>query len=113
MAFLNKHQIFASDDMRYSEVDMTAEWGDVLRIKTMSVKEQLHYEKIKESENAGDIVLHMVLICCVDADGKRLFADDDIKELQKKNTAAIFKVFNACVELNSIPSDGLEQKAKN
>jgi hypothetical protein len=110
---LNKHKIFAADDMRYTEVDMTAEWGDKLRIKTMSIEEQLQYEKIKETENAGDIVLQMVLVCCVDQDGKRLFENDDVKELQKKSTAAVFKVFNACIELNSLPKDDLEQKAKN
>lgn len=110
---LTKHKILAADDVRYAIVDMTAEWGDELRIKTLSVREQLEYEKIKEGKDAGQIVLGMVLRCCVGEDGKRLFEDKDVKDLQEKDTAAIFKVFHACLDLNAIKEDALEEEAKN
>lgn len=110
---LNKEQIFACQDVVTESVSMP-EWGGDVKIKTMSIGDQIEFERLnKKSKDSSNIVCNTLLFCCIDDNGDRLFTEADLKVLEKKSFRAIEKLFRACLDLNAIRSDSLEKEAKN
>ena len=110
---LNKEQIFACQDLSVETVAMP-EWGGEVKIKTMSIGDQIEFERLnKKSKDSSNIVCNTLMFCCIDDEGNRLFSEADIKVLEKKSFRAIEKLFRACLDLNAIHSDSLEKEAKN
>lgn len=110
---LSKDQILACSDLR-SEVVSMPEWGGEIKIKAMSVEDQIEFEKLnKKCKDASEIVCNTLLFCCVNENGDRLFDEADIKLLQKKSFRSVEKLFRACLALNSLDPGALEKEAKN
>lgn len=110
---LNKHQIFASNDLKESFVDMP-EWGGKVKIKALSVQEQLDYDaflvtKPKEIEMA----LHLIIMACVDNNNNKLFNEKDIDSLKQKNSQNLFKLVNEILKLNNQNANDIDELAKN
>lgn len=112
MALLSKDQIFAMDDMRYTTVEVG---NGEIRLKSMSISDQLSYEKelTGSQDHNRDLVFGLIVRCCVDENGNQLFTKDDLDLLGKKSTDFILKVFNAAKDLNDLKQDDLEKHAKN
>lgn len=112
MTFLSKDDILKVDDLRYGVVNMP-EWGGDVRIKTMSIADQLHYETVRKSENTDNIIVELVCLSCVDADGNRLFTKEDVALLNNKSAESVCKLFTKCLEHNALKTDKIEKDAKN
>lgn len=112
MALLNKDDFFAIIDSRYTTVKVG---NGEIRLKSMSIEDQLSYEKdLQNKDNYNrDLVLGLIMRCCVDENDNKLFSIDDLENLQKKSTDLILKVFNAAKDLNDLKQDELEAQAKN
>lgn len=109
---LTKEQIFAAPDIKSIEVDVP-EWGGSVKVKGMSAIDRIDFEKGQEGLQPSEMILKLVLLTCVDENDNRLFADDDLKELQKKSPTAILKIFNESVKLNTLSDKVIEDKAEN
>lgn len=110
---LNKHQIFASNDLKEAFVEMP-EWGGKVKIKALSVQEQLDYDnflatKPKEIEMA----LHLIIVACVDENNNKLFSEDDINLLKQKNSSNLFKLVSEILKLNKQDANDVDELAKN
>lgn len=110
---LNKQQIFGCQDVTSKIVNMP-EWGGDVKIRAMSIGDQIDFERLnKKCKDTANIICNTLLYCCIDDDGNRLFSEEDLKALEKKSFRAIERLFNACLDLNSLNEKDLEKQAKN
>ncbi len=109
---LNKHQIFAAQDIKTAVVDMTAEWGGEVKVKVMSLGDKLELSRLAEKHPDKNFILFTVIKCCVDENNKPLFTADDEEMLLTKDAENILKVYKAIQDLSG---DNLsqEERAKN
>lgn len=113
---LDKNSIFTANDIEYKDVDMTPyKWGGSIRIKTMSIDDQIEFERFKREKKDDDslIIYALLSVCCVNEDGQRLFMQEDISQLQKKSSAAVLFLFRTCLDFNYLSEDVVEKQAKN
>jgi len=110
-----KEQILASDDLVTREVEVP-EWGCTLIVRTLTGAERDDYEASLIKGRKADLTNMRAKLCAkciVDQNGKRIFADFDIKALGEKSALALDKVFEVAQELNGIGVKELEELAKN
>jgi hypothetical protein len=112
---LTRDAILASDDIKSALVDVP-EWGvdAQVKIKALSIYEQIVYEKeAAVNKDTSDIIFNMLVLCCVNEDGTKIFSKDDIAALKERSSAAVLRVFNACLKINHLDTDSVERLAKN
>jgi len=109
---LNKDDILKARDSKYLVVNVP-EWGGDVKLKTMSVAEQIQYEKLQEDKDNNSLILNMLIFCCVDEDDNKLFEKEDLVELQKKSAHPICHLFREALKLNSLSQKNVEEGAKN
>lgn len=112
MAFLSKEDILKVDDMRYHCITIP-EWGGDIRLKTMSLADQLAYEEVRKDSKTEDIIIQLVKTSCVDENGKQLFSDEEVKQLNIKSAEVICRIFQKCLDINAVESEKVEKQAKN
>ena len=116
MSLLNKHQIFASNDLK-SQIISIPEWGGNIKIRVMSIGERLTLDSLKIDEDDKDMNLafNWIIKSCIDENDKLLFDDpeEDIKFLKGKSSDSILKLFNAILSLNKQSQDDIDDLAKN
>lgn len=107
---LNKQKLAAVKDWKQEVVDMTAEWGDVIHIRSMAVGRQQELSKLKDE----DFVYGMIMACCCNEDGSLFFDTpiEDVNILKDRTNGSILKLYRACEKVNNIglPEDEI---AKN
>ena len=84
-----REQIMAANDFDTVAVEV---WGCTVHLKSLSAKQVLEWDKL----DTRTLIKSVILSLC-DADGKKLFNDDDVPVLMDKsyNTIGIMmKVFN-------------------
>jgi hypothetical protein len=113
---LTKDAIFAADDLPREKVSVP-EWGGHVYVRSMTGTERDAFE---ESINAGgelknfaNFRARLAVLTVVDAEGKRLFDDKDVKALGKKSAAALTRVFNAATKLSGLSTADVAELAKN
>ncbi len=110
---VSKHQIFASNDLREALIDIP-EWGGKVKIKALSVQEQLDYDSFLATKPKEiDMALHLIIVGCINDDGTKKFDIDDISELKKKNSENIFKLVAGILTLNKQSPEDVDNLAKN
>lgn len=110
---LSKQDVFSAEDCTYENITIS-EWGGDVRIKVMSIEEQIKFETLnREKKSDNELVFALLSQCCVDENGEHLFNDADIEELNKKSSTPVLKLFNACLKLNTMSKTALEDQAKN
>ncbi len=111
------------DDTTYDVVDCP-EWGCRVRVQSLKATQVSDYEaalwradkdgkpvKYKEAVRLGRGKLMAWGI--VDADGKRLFADDDARDLSERNAAAVTRVVTRIAEMSGMSGTAVEEEEKN
>lgn len=108
---LNKHQIFAFNDLKEKVVHI---WGGELKIRALSVKEQLEYDAFLATEpKEVEMALHLIIAACIDDNGNRLFEETDIPYLKEKNSKNLFHLVHEILSLNKQDDKDVEDLAKN
>lgn len=111
---LTKEQIFGCQDVATKLVDMQPFWPGSVRIKAMSIKDQIEFERInKKRKDDGDAICTLLLFCCVDDKGNRFFNEADLPKLHEKSYRAIEHLFKECLDFNSLNEKALDEQAKN
>lgn len=109
---LSRAEILSLEDTDYKEVEVP-KWG-TLRIKTLSIEEQISFEKMnKDKKTDSEIMFCLLSLCCVDKEGAQLFTKEDFSVLNKKSAISILSLFKSCLDLNSMNVNDLDVKAKN
>ncbi len=110
---LNKHQIFASNDLKNKVVEMK-EWGGDVKIRVMSAGEQLALNDfLTNNPKDEDMAFHFILMCSINEDGSKMFDQDDIPLLKEKSAESVIKLYQEILSLNKQKADDVENLAKN
>jgi len=123
---LTREQILNVNDIKVKEIKVE-QWGGTVFIRQLTRGEQDKYLKrqygttrmkqdmrAKQQEiSAVNIYGHDAFLCACgicDKDGKRLFSNRDIQELEKKNGEAIGEIAAAIVEFSGMGAEVDELK---
>lgn len=114
MALLNKAKFLEKDGFEYRDVYIDGLGGEV-RIRSLSIADQIEFEKLASSENLDQATLmfNLIIKCCVDEEGDLLFEESDTKLLQGKSADVIVTLFKEILKINNINPDEVEDLAKN
>lgn len=121
-----RDRILAAQDLQRAAVEVP-EWPDeagaptVVYVRMMTVRDRETFEGALVAAGGGDgkrvVVPHfrarLVALCAVDADGQRLFSEDDIEALADKSAQAITRISNAAFELNKLGDEAVREQQKN
>lgn len=116
---LTRDEILNKDDIQQENVSVP-EWdGDVI-VRGLNGYDRDRYEESMVerrgksfSTNLENIRARLVSLCVVDAEGKRIFADEDIPALGKKSGAALERVFEVARKLSGLRNEDIEELAGN
>lgn len=112
--------ILAADDLRHEDVHVP-EWGCTVRLKAMTGEERDSFESsiLRDRSNPSSGVdprnFHakfLVRILC-DADGKRLFSDDDVELLSGKSASVLDRLYDVGASLAGLLPSDAERLAGN
>ena len=117
MDYMTKDQIGKARDFKIAEVKA---WGGTVAIREFNGESRerwsLHIENNKNAN--GEFVMNnttafLCALCICDQHGNLLYSEDDVPELGKKSAKELEVVFTACMELNGLGADSVEESAKN
>ena len=115
---LSKDAILAAKDTDVHEIDVP-EWGGSILLRSMTVAQRINYEhwahkqsNLKSPDYRG-IRERLIISCAVDADGKPLFAEDDLASLSDKNSEGIDRLHAKCRLICGMDEEAIEDAAKN
>jgi hypothetical protein len=117
MSVLSKAEILTADDLRVERVAV-AEWGGQVVIRTMTgaQREQFLNYVTPDAEgkrNYKHFNSALVCLCAIDETGHPLFTMEDVASLADKHWRALETVAEACLALNALRADDLEEAKKN
>ena len=111
MALLNKDSIKELNKTQSHVVDII-NWDCQVRIKKISIKQQLEIESLsKEGSPSNTLVYTMLTFSCVDDDMQPIF--ESIDTIESLPAAGAVELFKHCLSYNGIGENELEKKAKN
>lgn len=109
-------KIKAADDLPREAVTVP-EWDVTVWVRSMTGTERDRWEadmlQLGEGRALENIRARLVLLTAVDANGVRLFGDDDAEWLGGKGAAALDRLFAAASKLNRLGKRDLEALAGN
>ena len=110
MSMIDKQAIFAADDLRLEEVPVP-EWPcGTLYVRMMTGIERDQWEGLVQKRTNGNgnsidlvgIRALLVALTAVDQDGNRVFDEDDVDQLQSKNSAVLDRIAGVAMSSNGI-----------
>lgn len=115
MSLLSREQILQVDDAQVQEVQVP-EWGGSVRIKALNGTERDAFEASVATAMAGkgvklnllNVRAKLVSLAAVDEQGQRLFRDQDVTALGRKNAAALDRVFAVAQRLAGLSEKDVE-----
>ncbi len=113
----SKSEIFAQQELPRAIVNVP-EWGGDVLVATLRANERDRMESDwrKRGGPKGEHVgfrAFAVARCVVDAEGQRVFGDDDVPELGALRADIISRLFDKACELNALTKSDEEELAKN
>ena len=112
---LSREQILGADDLKIEEMEVP-EWGGSICVRVMTGAERNQFVKdILELEDSGDLAIRIKLcsIVVVNAQGKRLFTEEDIEALSEKSSQVLDRIYRKAEVLNCIEdAGGLEKNSE-
>ena len=116
---LTRDQILQAKDIQTEEVAVP-EWGGAVLVRGLTGEERDGYEASIMSLRGTDAQLNLrnaraklVVKSVVDADGARLFSDQDVAALSNKSAAALQRVFEVAQRLSGLTANDVEELTKN
>lgn len=100
--FLSAADILAADDFDYLEVEIP-QWGGVLRMRSMTAAEVHKFNKaMEEPDGRESSIARAIFFSAVDADGNRMFTEDNWLQLQDKSLIPLLEAQAAFMKLNKM-----------
>lgn len=117
MGILTKEQIEAIDDMTSKTVEVEVpEWGGSVRLRPLTVTELDEYSNaiVRAKQNGlANFRSRLVAYCMCDKNGVRLFDEQHIEGIAKRNAVIVNRLYEACDRLNDISPRKVEEIAGN
>jgi hypothetical protein len=117
--YLGRDAILAAGDLATEDL-YVPEWDAWVRIKTLTGAERDYFEAsiIRRngkiiSQNLQNVRARLCALCIVDADGQRVFGEEDEYALGRKSAAALDRIFTAARRLNNLSDADVEELVKN
>jgi hypothetical protein len=118
MAILTAEQILAAQDMK-KELVKVPEWGGEVYVRAMTGTERDQFEASMIEQVGDDEVFNrenfrakLASLTICDEKGNRLFKENQIELLGKKNAAALQRVFVVAQALSGIGDKDIEELTK-
>lgn len=115
MGFLSRDAILSAEDRDYDEVDCP-EWGGKVRLRSISGAERDTFEQglIQQRGNNRQVNMRnarakLIVLCAVDEGGQKLFTEDDVRGLGRKNAKPLDRLFDACQKLAGLSEDDVDK----
>jgi hypothetical protein len=93
------------------------EWGGVVTVQEMTAAQRDEFDEFvlatREEGKMKGLRAVVVSICAVDEEGKRLFTNLDVPDLQKQSSKVIGRIADAAMKLSGLSEDDVEEIAKN
>jgi hypothetical protein len=100
--FLDRAQMLALADHR-SEVCEVPEWQGAVRVGTWTGATRWRILRLwQEEERATNLLAVVAAASVVDAQGVRVFSDEDIPALALKNAQALQRIFDVALRVNGM-----------
>lgn len=109
--------ILAASDLPVEMIDV-AEWGCAVGLRSMTAFEKDAWQLgLRRTIDAGDVLpenfrAEFLVRVMVDADGSRLFADDEAELLGAKSSAVIERLFADAQRINGITREEIDELKK-
>jgi hypothetical protein len=120
---LTREMAIKADHLETVEVDVT-EWGEInpetgerekttVLVKELTAGERDRFEQSRvvtrrngtSSMDFSNTRAKLAVMVCVDADGNRLFSDEDVQWLTKRSVRPLSRIFDAAMKLNAFTND--------
>jgi hypothetical protein len=93
------------------------EWGGEVLIRVLTLAEKEEFEasqrQLQEDDKLKDIRARYVGFCLVDAQRKRLYTDDAVERLSRRNGAVVDRIFDECRTRNGLNQAAVDEAKKN
>lgn len=120
---LTAEAILAADDLQPEAVHVP-EWGGPVYVRAMNAAERdewdLYLSARREAKAAGETDYiyrnaraRLVVLCACDAEGNRLFGDDQAEALGRKSGRALERVFDTAWRKNGLGAEHVEAMQGN
>ncbi|MBI4800631.1 MAG: hypothetical protein HY794_18225 [Desulfarculus sp.] len=115
---LTKEQILAVQDLPSETVDVP-EWGGGVVVRGLAAAARVAwggdaFETVDGQTRAKpDFQAQLLVLCLVDAQGNRLFSDDDVPSLADKSSLVVGRLYDVAVRLSGIGTKAIEDAVKN
>ena len=118
MTTLTKDDIFKADDLPTEDMDIP-EWGGTLTVRTLTGTERDEWESAVSNATRGKrtntrgIKVRLIQLAVLNGDGKLMFTEADLPELNKKSASVIDRVFQVAQHLSGLLPEDVEEMAGN
>jgi hypothetical protein len=110
---LKREQILKASDIKTIEVEVP-EWGGTVRVRTMTGQARQEFQEAVNTPKGKlpkNMIEALVIATAVDDSGEPLFSAADLKEISKKSSIALNRVFEAAAELNGLTDKSVDKLA--
>ena len=114
---MDRDGILQSEDRQFEVVDVP-EWGPgaQVRVSSLSGSERDTFEASITVRRGTDVTVNLVnaraklvVLTVVDDEGNRLFTDDDVFEVGKKNALALNRLFEVAQRLSGLTEEDVKE----
>lgn len=112
MALLTRDAILRAEDLLREKVEVP-EWGGEVWVRAMTAAERDRLEAAVLDGKTASIRALVAAMCMVDERGERLFGDQDVEALARKNAQALDRVFQVARRLSRMREADVEDAEKN
>ena len=116
---LTRDAILNAADIQTEAVEVP-EWGGTVYVRALTGVERDEYEGSRVSVKGKKVELNykntrakLVALCAVDEQGSRLFTEEDVPALGRRNAAALNRVFLVAQRLSALGPEDVEDAEKN
>lgn len=117
--YLTRQEILDADDIQTEELHIP-EWpGGWICLRGLSGLERDKLESMNVKRNGANVEVNMenhrartVAMCMVDAEGNRIFGDDDVEALGNKSGAALSRAYAVAARLSGMTTEDALENAR-
>ena len=111
-----KDSIIQSQDLPLTKVEVP-EWNCTVYLRTMNGFERDSYGRASwdyDNDKVNPNIQSMLLVRCIcDEKGERIFVDNDVELLAKKNAMVLERLYLLADKLNCVTKQSVDDLAKN
>jgi hypothetical protein len=114
MGLLTRDAILKAEDLKAETVPVP-EWGGEVLVRGLRGSDKDSFEQglfVNEKFSAANVRAKLVARCMVDAEGSRLFSDEEALALGEKSAVALDRVYEVAQRLSGIGKKEIEDAVK-